>query len=219
MGVSATYPRPVGDSADPDSNRGDSLRGHGERAGVEMVASRCFVFPQNTVLTNEAQKGTLVVVMPVQVCKICEKQFYVRPSFLEIGWGQYCSQKCKGASQKNGKAKPCASCGKDVYRTPRDFSRNSISKKFFCNKSCFAIWKNKTLFVGSGHPLWKFGHAAYRATMLRRGGSPVCSSCGFNDVRALLVHHKDRNRRNNTPRNLKWLCHNCHYLEHEGRTI
>lgn len=157
--------------------------------------------------------------MSVKACKICGKQFYIRPSSLKIGWGQYCSMRCKGIDQMNGKSVQCATCGNTIYRTPRNFHRNSVSKKFFCNKRCFAVWKNKTMFVGKGHPLWKSGRSSYRATMLRRGNFPVCASCGFADIRALLVHHIDRNRQNNTPRNLKWLCHNCHYVEHGGKTI
>ncbi len=157
--------------------------------------------------------------MPLRACKICKNQFYTRPSFLKVGWGRYCSMKCKGVDQKNGKTMRCSTCGNNLYRTPRHFRRNSVTKKFFCNKSCFAVWKNKTLFVGSRHPFWKSGQASYRNTMLRRATSPICDDCGFEDVRALLVHHIDRNRQNNKVHNLKWLCHNCHYLEHEGKTI
>ena len=157
--------------------------------------------------------------MPVKACKICAGSFYTRPSFIKVGWGMYCSMPCKGISQKNGKAMPCATCGRSMYRTPRNFKRKSITKKFFCNKACLAIWKNKTLFVGNRHTLWKSVQASYRAMMLRKRASPLCRFCGFDDVRALLVHHRDRNRQNNTIENLIWLCHNCHYLEHEGRTI
>ena len=157
--------------------------------------------------------------MAMQACKICRRQFYTRPSFLKIGWGRYCSMQCKGVDQKNGKNVQCATCGKTIYRTPRNFRRKSITKKFFCNKTCLAIWKNKNIFIESEHSFWKSGHATYRAMMLRRGGLPTCVACGFSDVRALLVHHIDRNRKNNIFSNLKWLCHNCHYLEHEGRTI
>lgn len=157
--------------------------------------------------------------MPFQFCIICAKQFRTRPSFIKVGWGRYCSMSCKGKDQKNGKIVFCSTCGRDVYRTPRDFSRKKKSKRFFCNKSCHAVWKNKTLFVGSGHPLWKSGHAAYRAIMLRGDVVPKCNYCGFDDLRALLVHHIDRDRRNNNLRNLQWLCHNCHYLEHGGKTI
>jgi len=155
----------------------------------------------------------------MQACKICTKQLYARPRSLKMGWGRYCSMKCKGAGQKNGTKIPCATCGNTLYRTPKNFNRQSTTKRFFCNKSCLAVWKNKTLFVGEGHPLWKSGQASYRNAMLRKGRSPICTVCGFSDVRALLVHHIDRNRQNNALRNLKWLCHNCHYLEHEGKTI
>jgi predicted HNH restriction endonuclease len=31
------------------------------------------------------------------------------------------------------------------------------------------------------------------------------------------VHHIDKDRTNNTLKNLAWLCHNCHYLVHHDK--
>ena len=72
------------------------------------------------------------------------------------------------------------------------------------------------MFIGKNHPQWKNGKGAYREMMLRskKKRHIHCTRCGFNDIRALLVHHKDRNRENNALKNLVWLCHNCHYLVH-----
>lgn len=42
----------------------------------------------------------------------------------------------------------------------------------------------------------------------------ACKKCGSTDSRTLAVHHKDKNRKNNSISNLMWLCHNCHYLVH-----
>ena len=42
-----------------------------------------------------------------------------------------------------------------------------------------------------------------------------CQICGWNVYPACLeVHHKDKNRRNNTRANLVVLCRNCHSLVH-----
>jgi len=41
-----------------------------------------------------------------------------------------------------------------------------------------------------------------------------CVKCGYDDLRALAVHHVDQNRKNNGIHNLVWLCRNCHFLEH-----
>ena len=45
-----------------------------------------------------------------------------------------------------------------------------------------------------------------------------CQRCGFVALHPaqLDVHHKDRDRTNNTPTNLETLCANCHRLEHAG---
>lgn len=40
----------------------------------------------------------------------------------------------------------------------------------------------------------------------------VCELCDYNQ--ATVVHHRDRNRLNNSPKNLQVLCWNCHYLQH-----
>ncbi len=42
-----------------------------------------------------------------------------------------------------------------------------------------------------------------------------CNRCGFSDIRALEVHHIDRDRSNNKLNNLEILCANCHSIEHK----
>lgn len=151
-------------------------------------------------------------------CKICGTVFYTKPSHIKLGWGLYCSMLCKGQDEKNGKTVECAICKKAVYRTAKELRKTSVTKKFFCNKSCFAVWKNKNMFVGSGHPGWKDGPSSYRAKLLRSGRIAQCEFCELDDIRALVAHHRDSNRKNNALSNLIWLCHNCHYLLH-GRKI
>lgn len=108
-------------------------------------------------------------------------------------------------------------CAKALYR-PRTEIRRSKGR-FFCTKSCFMSWKNKHILSGENHARWKNGENAYRAIMLRETAVPSCEKCGLRDIRILVVHHIDRNRKNNVPGNLKWLCRNCHYLEHKGKTF
>jgi 5-methylcytosine-specific restriction endonuclease McrA len=51
--------------------------------------------------------------------------------------------------------------------------------------------------------------------MLARGLITKCNRCGFAEYPLILgVHHKDRNRDNNQPKNLEILCPNCHSIEH-----
>lgn len=156
--------------------------------------------------------------MPTKRCVICQKEFYAKPWHLKHGWARHCSSDCKNEGLKSGKQVPCATCGKMIYRILSDIERKSVTNKFFCNKSCLAIWKNKNIFIGKNHPQWK-GGITYRATMIKSENLAKCTKCGLVDIRALVVHHIDCNRKNNSLKNLTWLCHNCHYLEHEGKTI
>ena len=151
--------------------------------------------------------------MPWLNCKICSKEFYAKPRHIKIGWGKHCSNQCKFKSQKVGKLVRCAICNKTIYKTPKELKR-SKSKKYFCNKSCFAVWKNKNILFGKNHPRWKDGANAYRAVMARSRIKPVCNVCRKNDERVLVVHHIDKNRQNNSIKNLTWLCRNCHHLVH-----
>ncbi len=146
-------------------------------------------------------------------CRICHKLLWVKKAHAKKGWGKYCSKKCQGKAQVNGRSIPCEHCGKVVYRTPKDF-RRSRSKKFFCSKRCHCIWENRHKRYGPNAPNWISGEKSYKAVLIRAKIIRQCSSCGLKDQRVLVVHHKDRNRKNNGVKNLEWLCMNCHYLEH-----
>ena len=152
--------------------------------------------------------------MPWAKCLICKNNFYTRPSHLKIGWGKYCSNKCKFKSQEKGKTLKCSNCGKKIYRTPVDFN-NSKSGLFFCNKSCHCSWMNKNLHLGADHPQWNYGRSSYKQIFFRQyKGNIKCTICNIKDKRVLIIHHKDKNRKNNLIENLELLCRNCHYLKH-----
>jgi hypothetical protein len=151
-------------------------------------------------------------------CKICAKKFYVRPSHKRRGWGKFCSIKCRTKSQFKGKEVNCFLCGKQIYRSPKDL-RSSKSGKFFCNKSCQTIWRNKILFSGENHANWKYGKSAYRRILSETNQKKCCRRCNVTDARILVVHHKDHDRENNKVDNLIWLCLNCHFLVHHDKFI
>ena len=151
--------------------------------------------------------------MPIVRCQICDKAFYIKPNRLARGWGKYCSNQCKHIGKKNGKQIACTVCGQLTYKVPKDIAR-SRSGKLFCSKSCQTIWRNSKVYIGDKHPNWKSGETAYRGILKRTGSAQICARCLTNDTRLLAVHHRDRNRQNNNPANLLWLCHNCHHLVH-----
>jgi hypothetical protein len=150
--------------------------------------------------------------MPYVDCKICSSKLYVKPFHQKKGWGKYCSKKCQNLGQKTGRTVLCKQCGKEVWRMHTEIE-HSLSGHFFCNKSCQTKWRN-VLFSGPWHPSWKNGIRAYRNILLREKIPVICKLCGLEDCRILVVHHIDKNRKNNNPANLSWLCHNCHFLVH-----
>ena len=152
--------------------------------------------------------------MPVVVCKICSTTFYAKPSWIARGGGKCCSKPCQNKSQMSGKLYDCYTCKKPTYRTKRD-ERKSKSNKFFCSKSCQTIWRNSEVHIVSNHPNWTTGQSSYRERLRKSGRKQECSRCSTKDTRLLSVHHKDRNRDNNTLSNLLFMCHNCHYLVHK----
>ena len=151
--------------------------------------------------------------MPQVICKVCKKYFYAKPSHLQKGWGKYCSNLCQSNGQKTGKYVNCFRCGKKTYRTQKDKLR-SKSGNLFCSKRCQTIWRNSTVFIGEKHANWTGGESSYRSILAKSGQPRLCVKCQQNDHRILAVHHKDKNRKNNSNKNLIWLCHNCHFLVH-----
>lgn len=156
--------------------------------------------------------------MPTVKCLICNDKFYIKPSYQKKGWGKYCSIKCRTRSQIKGKKVNCYICDKQIYRAPKQL-KSSESGKFFCSKSCQTIWRNKILYSGENHSNWTFGESAYRRILRASNKKQVCGVCQTVDTRILIVHHKDKNRKNNKVENLTWLCHNCHYLVHRYGVI
>ena len=150
--------------------------------------------------------------MAMAVCIQCGSEFYAKPFWLKRGWGKYCSSKCQHEGMRTGKEIPCHICGKVTYKQEKDLKR-SKSGLFFCSKSCQTQWRNQ-LFVGEKHANFTTGMNSYRSVLDRNKIPRICRLCKTTDARALAVHHIDKNRKNNTLKNLAWLCHNCHFLVH-----
>lgn len=154
--------------------------------------------------------------MPHIKCLMCKEIFYAKPYFQRLGQAKYCSLACRHKSQITGRWYKCHVCEKQAWRTPDDENK-SKSGLFFCGKNCSMAWKNGQR-SGVNHHLWNGGTSIYRRLKEESGDKIVCTACGINDKRLLVVHHKDHNRSNNALSNLEWLCRNCHYLAHGCRT-
>ena len=151
--------------------------------------------------------------MPTLRCRLCGKEFYGKPCHIRMGYCKYCSRSCKAKAQKTGKILKCDICQKDVWKTPKAI-KSSKSGRFFCSKRCQTLWRNK-YYSGTRHPNWLGGEFQdYRRFLIDSGRKEKCVKCGVEDLRILVAHHLDRNRRNNNVINLVYLCMNCHFLIH-----
>lgn len=153
--------------------------------------------------------------MPTVLCKNCGCKFHAKPSWIARGVGKFCSAKCQHSSQRNGKIVKCFICSREVYKTQRAL-KHSVSKKYFCSKSCQTKWRNG-LYVGNKHPNFVDGGFTHRRIMLESKKPQICTLCKCRDIRVLAVHHIDENHLNNDLKNLAWLCHNCHFLVHHDK--
>jgi len=151
--------------------------------------------------------------MPQVRCKICNKEFYGKPSHIKRGWAKFCSKKCQNKSQTKGRHVKCEECEKSIWRMPKELKK-SKSGRFFCSRSCRTIWNNR-LSSGEKHPNWRGGrYIDYKNMLVQSNVKRICKLCRTSDKRLLIAHHKDRNRKNHDIGNLVWLCHNCHHLVH-----
>ena len=66
---------------------------------------------------------------------------------------------------------------------------------------------------GENNNNWKHGESSYYKRIAYEAYGKVCNRCG--SLKNIVVHHKDRNRKNNDLSNLEVLCKKCHQLEHE----
>jgi hypothetical protein len=140
---------------------------------------------------------------PNIACIICMKMVYRRPIELERSSGKaYCSQECYGKACR--KEHSCSICGKIILA-----GRNAKT----CSRACAN--RNRTGIKYTGRPL-KDKALSQRRLKLRlfKERGAVCERCQYSVYQILQVHHKNRNRTNNTRQNLELLCPNCHASEH-----
>ncbi len=122
-------------------------------------------------------------------CKICGKDFSVIRH--RMNTARYCSRPCyyKGLAHSGSVEVPCDWCGKIVHKPP-----SHTFRKNFCSLPCRAL-----------------GMSTFKQ-VFQRG---ACERCGWClEPAVLVIHHKDRDKRNNAVSNLELLCWNCHMLEH-----
>ncbi len=93
--------------------------------------------------------------------------------------------------------KVCPVCSSKFKTQPR-----KENEQITCSRAC-----------SNTHFRTKDGSGSYRERALKHYGYS-CQKCGFSNLLALEVHHRDKDRNNNSINNLAVLCANCHRIEH-----
>ena len=169
-------------------------------------------------------------------CAFCGTAFYVPNNRKHTA--KYCSRQCKASATMHKGCADCGVCGKSFefiatrantakycsrecyYKSLRgrgsvtykcehceaEFKGSPSHPRKFCSRACVGK-SNRSTFEA------KF--TTVRKQMLVRNMIQACQRCGYDTHPEILgVHHKDRNRNNNSIENLEVLCPNCHSLEH-----
>jgi hypothetical protein len=110
----------------------------------------------------------------IVACKICNKEFYVKPGVIKKGHGKYCSYRCAALSRNiNGIHNirytgglvevPCMVCGEITYNSRYDVTHK---KTICCSHKCKGIIHNQRM-KGDKNPAWSGGKV-----------SKICLLCG-----------------------------------------
>lgn len=142
------------------------------------------------------------------ICETCGDEFYLCPSFIRQHEKhgskiRFCSMKCY---DKTGDKNPFHG-KKHTTESKNKMSENPNRPKFQRgeNNPNFLRYGSESSYIGKTDVWW-------RKKLLKEIGE--CEKCGLKDKRILTIHHKDRNKENNTRENLILLCWNCHNLDH-----
>lgn len=115
------------------------------------------------------------------------------------------------------KAIPCVRCPKKFVPTGTRDMRCPPCRRLHFLESCKKRWhrtyvKKGYNQKGENNNAWSGGSSPqYYQQVAFKAHGRKCMRCG---KKAVLVHHKDENRKNNSPSNLEVLCKRCHQLEH-----
>lgn len=136
-------------------------------------------------------------------CLICNKPIYKRPSEIRGKRGHvFCSMICYGVFCR--KEKPCLICGKLILA--------GLNKKT-CSRDCANTHRTGIKYRINRPKDKVVSQRALKIRLLNLKGK-VCERCNYDKYEILQIHHKNRNKDNNSVRNLELICPNCHFEEH-----
>lgn len=171
------------------------------------------------------------------ICQTCNKEFYIPKN--RINSAKFCSHYCRGASAMKRFKKNCEICNKEFefIHVRKDRAKYCSRKCYykaqhlkgtikyecqFCNKLFRSSPSHKRKFCSkkcvNNAKISVFDKPTFqtvRKYMAKRNLINQCQKCGFKKYKKILgIHHKDKNRNNNSLDNLVVLCPNCHSIEH-----
>ncbi len=140
---------------------------------------------------------------PNTVCIVCKKAIYRRPIEMRRNKGNvFCGAMCYGIFCR--KEFPCIICGKPIL--------SGLNRKT-CSRVCANKNRVGIKYKSGGLKDRVISQRALKIRLLKIRGEK-CERCDYNKIEILQTHHKDRNRNNNSLKNLALICPNCHFEEH-----
>lgn len=103
--------------------------------------------------------------------------------------------------------KKCLCCEIE-FTTEKRSTREQVTCSRACSNTYFRSGPNNGNYIDAA--------STYRNKAFKYY-APICVRCGHNNILALEVHHKDKNRDNSNIENLEILCANCHTIEHKTK--
>lgn len=159
---------------------------------------------------------------PLRSCKICEKEFFVKP----VNYDQlYCGYECYWKDKKKIKDLQCKNCLKIFTPT---WLTSEKAKPKFCSHNCWSFYQRidkSSKLRGEKHPLWKGGisknyrtdknsiqYKEFRWTIFVRDNF-TCQICfkkggelNMDHIKSYILHPKLRLEESNC----RTLCVQCH---------
>lgn len=130
-------------------------------------------------------------------CKVCGTMFTsTAPNH------KYCGNKCYSEASLVMKKKSTTQC--KLCKSEIKYKKINNKETQYCSKQCAGLVKT----LNSTGTNYFYKALFYYGT--------ICDICGDKNYKHLVVHHKDKNRKNNTLENLQVLCANCHHCLHFG---
>lgn len=152
-------------------------------------------------------------------CLYCHQNFEAALKEIKRGNGKFCcqshasiyhGQKIRSALTLNTE---CAYCGKKFHKSTSKLTL-SKSRLYFCCRSHKDLSQRLGGIKEIQPPHYGQSTRGYRVKAIDRFGAK-CNRCGYDaNITALVVHHKNRGRDDNSLVNLEVLCANCHAIEH-----